>query len=370
MRTFQPHPPQVADRRGVEVPAERLLHGAGAQPGGGGDLGEADRLGGVVLDVRHGAPHCAGVGAARPVRGGAHGRVREGLEHGGGQQPHRLAVDQRAGVGELVAAEVVGDVADQVLPVPGLLGRDGSAQPEAHPGARVAGGLGGHPLDDVEVQLDQPGLEVLPVDAHRGVRVDEEQLTPARADVVVVARPQPQPSARHLPHEQEAEGVGVDLAVHRVFVTGDEEVAAVGDVVAEPEVVAAAGEPHRVLDVGRLQVAVGLVGISRVDADPRGRLDRHDSNLLVTLGSSPLTLRRPNAPLSGKRRTVIPYTRTVAAGVVRWSRSGYKSGVCTGNGRTPAPSGATLDLPKPQSADVSHRDPAARQRLYGGPPPR
>jgi len=72
----------------------------------------------------------------------------------------------------------------------------------------------------------------------------------------------------------------------------------------------------------------------------------------VTLGSSPLTLGRLNAPLSGKRRTVIPYTRTVAARVVQWSRSGYKSGVCTGNGRTPAPSGTTLDLPKPQSADA------------------
>ena len=370
MRAFEPHPPQVADRCGVEVPAEGLLHGAGAQPGGGGDLGEADRLGGVVLDVRHGAPHRARVGAARPVRGGAHGRVREGLEHGGGHQPHRLAVDQRAGVGELVVAEVVRDVADEVLPVPGPLGRDGPAQPEAHARARVAGGLGGHPLDDVEVELDQPGLEVLPVDAHRGVRIDEEQLALAGAEVVVLARLQPQPSAGHLADQQEAERVGVDLAVHGVLVAGDEEVAAVGDVVAEPEVVAAAGEPHRVLDVGGLQVAVGLVGISRVDADPRGRRDRHDRHLLVTLGSSPLTLRRLNAPLSGKRRTVIPYTRTVAARVVRRSRSGYKRGVCTGNGRTPAPSGTTLDLPKPQSADAPTVTSAARQPLRGRPPPR
>ena len=59
------------------------------------------------------------------------------------------------------------------------------------------------------------------------MRVDEEQLTAARADVVVLARPQPQPSPGHLPHEQEAEGVsclglGVEEGLERVQAVGIE----------------------------------------------------------------------------------------------------------------------------------------------------
>jgi hypothetical protein len=51
------------------------------------------------------------------------------------------------------------------------------------------------------------------------------------------------------------------------------------------------------------------------------------------------------------RRTVIPYTRTVVEHVVRSSRSGYKSRVCTGNGSALAPSGTALDHPDPQPAE-------------------
>ena len=94
--------------------------------------------------------------------------------------------------------------------MPGPLRRDARDRPKRTGRIRVPGGLGGHPLDDVEVQLDQPGLEALPVDAHRRVRVEQEQLAPARCEFVVTARPEAQPSAEHLPDEQVAEGVGVD----------------------------------------------------------------------------------------------------------------------------------------------------------------
>jgi len=54
----EPGPPQVGQRRGVLVPAELLLQGARADPGGAGDLGEPDIRVVVVIDEREGS-RCA-----------------------------------------------------------------------------------------------------------------------------------------------------------------------------------------------------------------------------------------------------------------------------------------------------------------------
>jgi hypothetical protein len=113
------------------------------------------------------------------------------------------------------------------------------------------------------------------VDAHRDGRVEQEHL-PHRGHELLVAGSQPKAPAEHLPDQQVAERIGVDPAVHRVLVAGDEEVPAVGDLVPEPEELPAAGQPYRMIDVGGLKVAVGLLRIGGVDVDPLGQRQRHD----------------------------------------------------------------------------------------------
>lgn len=120
----QPHPAQMGERRGVQMAPERVLQGPWRDMDGRGDLGDGDRLVGVVVDIGEGAAQDPGVPVARVG-------VRPLDERGVGErgQHHRRQVLYGRGrhqglLGEgRVVEHVVAQIADGARQLAAGLGR-------------------------------------------------------------------------------------------------------------------------------------------------------------------------------------------------------------------------------------------------------